>query len=129
MEWGGINNHQRTPFYRLDGNLAGIRGRDGILRPLVIPALWAIGPNELLMDDNSPCHRPRVTNNFTQAKKMSQGGSVPPSYPIWTQSNMSGLFWEDVSGRTTRRQPTVTPSSSSCSRTTTDTPDRSQKAP
>ena len=41
MDLGGINNlnHQRTPFYRLDGNLAGIRGGDGILRPLVIPAL------------------------------------------------------------------------------------------
>ena len=70
MELGGINHHQRTALYRVDGNLTGVRGRDEILRPLVIPALQAIGPYELSMDDNAPCHRPRVTINFTLAKNV-----------------------------------------------------------
>ena len=70
MEWGGINHHQRTALYRVDSDLTGIRGRDEILRPLVIPALQAIGPNAVLMDNNAPCHRLRVTNNFTRAKNI-----------------------------------------------------------
>ena len=72
MVWGGINHHQRTPLYRVDGNLTGIRYRDEILRPLVIPALQAVGPNAVLMDDNAPCHRARIVNNFIQANNVTR---------------------------------------------------------
>ena len=72
MVWGGINHHHRTPLYRVDGNLTGIRYRDEILRPLVIPALQAIGPNAVFMDDNAPCHRSRIVNNFIQANNVTR---------------------------------------------------------
>jgi hypothetical protein len=39
--WGGITAHGRTPLVAVAGNLTGIRYRDEIVQPYVIPFIQA----------------------------------------------------------------------------------------
>ena len=72
MVWGGISTHYRTPLIRVDGNLNGARYRDDILRPAVLPALRAVGPRAIFMDDNAPCHRSRLVNDFLRQQQVTR---------------------------------------------------------
>jgi hypothetical protein len=42
MVWGGITAHGRTPLVVVAGNLTGIRYRDEIVQPYVIPFIQAV---------------------------------------------------------------------------------------
>jgi hypothetical protein len=42
MVWGGITAHSRTPLVIVAGNLTGIRYRDEIVQPYVIPFITAV---------------------------------------------------------------------------------------
>ena len=91
MVWGGFSAQFRTPLYHIQGHLTGIRYRDEILRPLVVPLLRRIGPQALLQDDNAPIHRARVVNDFLQRQgiqRMDWPACSPDMNPIeniWDQ--------------------------------------------
>ena len=70
MVWGGILLEGATPLYVIQGSLAGQRHRDEIVRPLIQPALQAMGPGATLQDDNVTPHRARVVNDFLQQQKI-----------------------------------------------------------
>ena len=55
MVWGGFSTHHRTPLHIVNGRLNGVAYRDTILRPLVLPALQAVGNGAIFMDDNARC--------------------------------------------------------------------------
>ena len=69
--WGGFSLHHRTPLYHIKGNLTGLRYRDEILRPLVLPALNTIGAGAHLQDDNARPHRARVVRDFLQQNQVN----------------------------------------------------------
>ena len=72
MVWGGFSLAYRTPLYRVDGNMNGFAYRDQIVGPLVLPALQAMGPGAILMDDNAPAHRARVVQAYLQAQQVER---------------------------------------------------------
>ena len=72
MVWGGFSFNHRTPLHRVEGRLTGVTYRDTILRPLVLPALRAIGPGAQLQDDNAPCHRAAVVNRFLEEQHVTR---------------------------------------------------------
>lgn len=85
MVWGGIGRNFRTPLHRVEGNLTGVGYRDNILRPLVLPALHALGPDAILQDDNARPHRARVVNVFLEEQQVNHldwPASSPDLNPI-----------------------------------------------
>ena len=70
MVWGGMSLGTRTPLIRVDGNLNGVRYRDEILQPVVLPAVANMGPGAIFQDDNAPAHRARVVNDFLQQNQV-----------------------------------------------------------
>ena len=64
MVWGGMSLGTRTPLLHIDGNLNGVRYRDEVLRPAVLPALANLGQGAIFQDDNAPAHRARLVTNF-----------------------------------------------------------------
>ena len=72
MVWGGFSLHHRTPLHIVNGRLTGVAYRDTILRPLVLPALQAVGNGAIFQDDNAPCHRAAVVNAFLQQQGVNR---------------------------------------------------------
>ena len=70
MAWGGFHLRGRTPLYHVQGMLTGVRYRDEIVQPLIIPSLHAIGQEAMLQDDNATPHRARVVTTFLQQQKV-----------------------------------------------------------
>ena len=72
MVWGGMSLGTRTPLLRVDGNLNGVRYRDEILQPLVLPAIANMGLGAIFQDDNAPAHRARAVSNFLQQNQVNR---------------------------------------------------------
>jgi hypothetical protein len=70
MVWGGIYLHGRSPLQLVPGRLTGVRYRNDIVRPLIIPTLQAMGPGATLMDDNATPHRARVVNDYLRQQQV-----------------------------------------------------------
>lgn len=70
MVWGGFHLHGRTPLHLIQGNLTGVRYRDEVVRPIVIPTLQAMGPGACLQDDNATPHRAMVVRDFLQRQQV-----------------------------------------------------------
>nr|KAG5714667.1 hypothetical protein BaRGS_000155 [Batillaria attramentaria] len=70
MVWGGFHLHGRTPLYLIRGNLTGVRYRDEIVRPIIIPTLRAMGRGSCLQDDNATPHRAVVVRDFLQRQQV-----------------------------------------------------------
>ena len=47
MVWGGMSLGTTTPLHFVDGILNGIRYRDEVLEPIVLPALEHLGPGAI----------------------------------------------------------------------------------
>ena len=71
MVWGGMSMHTRTPLHQVAGNLNGQRYVNEILRPIAVPAVQALGPGAVYMDDNAPAHRARVANDFLRNQQVT----------------------------------------------------------
>ena len=72
MVLGGFNLQHRTPLPVVNGRLTGVVYRDSILRPLVMPALQAVGNGAVFQDNNASCHRAAVVNTFLQQQGVFQ---------------------------------------------------------
>ena len=64
MVWGGITAHGRTPLVVVAGNLTGIRYRDEIVQPYVIPLIQAQANNVTFQQDNARPHVVRVVRDY-----------------------------------------------------------------
>ena len=62
MVWGGISSRGRTALVVVDGTLTGIRYRDEIIRPHVLP--FVLQHNATLQQDNARPHVARVVTDF-----------------------------------------------------------------
>ena len=85
MVWAGFHMHGRTPLYRIRGNLTGVRYRDEIVMPLIIPTLQAMGAGAILQDDNATPHRARVVQDVLeqhQIERMNWPARSPDLAPI-----------------------------------------------
>ena len=67
MVWAGIFLNGRTDLIEIDGgSLTGVRYRDEVLRPVVVPIARAIGQNFILMQDNDCAHIAYVSWTMTE---------------------------------------------------------------
>jgi hypothetical protein len=64
MVWGSITAHGRTPLVVIAGNLTGIRYRDEIVQPYVIPFIQAQANNVTFQQDNARPHVARVVRDY-----------------------------------------------------------------
>ena len=70
MVWAGFHLHGRTPLYRIRGNVTGVRYRDEIVMPQVIPTLQSMGASAILQDDNATPHRTMVVQYVLQRQQI-----------------------------------------------------------
>ena len=85
MVWGGMSLATRTPLHLVDGILNGIRYRDEVLEPVVLPALGDLGPGAIFQDDNAPAHRARIVTTFLEEHQviwMAWSACSPDLNPI-----------------------------------------------
>ena len=60
MVWGAISFHHRSRLVVVPGNLNGMRYRDEILAPVVVPLMNANRGLTLFQQDNARCHTART---------------------------------------------------------------------
>jgi hypothetical protein len=64
MVWGGISHVGRTNLKMVDGKLNGIRYRDEILDPIVLPFIRTHLFSHVFQQDSATCHISRVAMHF-----------------------------------------------------------------
>ena len=96
MVWGGISAHHKTPLYHVVGNLTGVRYRNEVLQPFVVPALQQIGPNAVFHDDNARPVRSAAVNSFIQQEDINRM-SWPACSPVESDRTSLGRNWTSAS--------------------------------
>ncbi|GFV67133.1 transposable element Tcb2 transposase [Trichonephila clavipes] len=67
MVWAGFMMDDRTDLHLLyTGSVIAQRYRGGVLEPYVRLFRGAVGPGFILMDDNAPCHRAVLIDDFLE---------------------------------------------------------------
>jgi hypothetical protein len=64
MVWEGKTAHGRTPLVVVAGNLTGMRYRDELVQPYVIPFIQAQAKNVRFQQDNARPHIARVVRDY-----------------------------------------------------------------
>ena len=85
MVWGGISHNGKTDLVEINGNLTGLRYRDEILQPHVLPYAGAVGNGFILVDDNARPHRHHQVNEFVEengVERMDWPAKSPDLNPI-----------------------------------------------
>jgi hypothetical protein len=92
MVWGGITSHGKTPLVVVAGNLTGIRYRDEIVQPYVIPFIKAQANNVTSQQDNARPHVARVVRDYLTQQNVDllPWPSVSPDL-----SPIFGMKWND----------------------------------
>ncbi|GBM53287.1 hypothetical protein AVEN_52312-1 [Araneus ventricosus] len=86
MVWAGIMLDGRAPLHVFErGTVTGVRYRDEILEPYVRLFRGAVGPEFILMDDNTRPHRALLVDEFIESEDISRmdwPGRSPDLNPI-----------------------------------------------
>ncbi|GFV70292.1 transposable element Tcb2 transposase [Trichonephila clavipes] len=86
MVWAGIMMDGRTDLHFFDtGSVTAQRYRDEALEPYVRLFRGTVGPDFIFMDDNAPCHRAVLIDNFLETEniqRMSGPANSPDLNPI-----------------------------------------------
>ncbi|GFX87366.1 transposable element Tcb2 transposase [Trichonephila clavipes] len=86
MVWSGIMMDGRTDLHFFDtGSVTAQRYRNEVLEPYVRLLRGAVGPDFIFMDDNAPCHRAVLIDDFLETEniqRMSWPANSPDLNPI-----------------------------------------------
>ncbi|GFU85399.1 transposable element Tcb2 transposase [Trichonephila clavipes] len=73
MVWAGIMMDIRTDLHFFDtGSVTTQRYRDGVLEPYVCLFRGAVNPDFIFMDDNEPCHRAVLIDDFLEMENIQR---------------------------------------------------------
>ena len=100
MVWGGILHGVKSPLIVLPGNLAAVRYRDEILRPVAVPLVQQ--HQMTFQHDNAHPHVARVCQDF-----LANNNIVPLDWPPYSP-DLSPIehFWDELDRRVRRRRNT-----------------------
>ncbi|GFV69833.1 transposable element Tcb2 transposase [Trichonephila clavipes] len=71
MVWAGIMMDGRTDYHFFDtGSVTDQRYRDEVLQPYARLFRGAVGPDFIFMDDNAPCHRAVLIDDFLETENI-----------------------------------------------------------
>ncbi|GBM96867.1 hypothetical protein AVEN_156094-1 [Araneus ventricosus] len=71
--WAGIATNSRTDLYVFAGCcVTAVRYCDEILRPLVLPFIYAMGTDAIFMDDNARQHTARLVRSYLESETIPQ---------------------------------------------------------
>jgi transposase len=101
MVWTGITSHYRTELFRIQGNLTGLRYRDEILMPAVLPFMRQHPNVTLFQQDNARPHTARIYQAYLQHEHIQ---TLP--WPAFSP-DMSPIkhLWDELGRRVHNRQP------------------------
>ena len=101
MVWAGITSHYRTELFRIQGNLTGLRYRDEILMPAVLPFMRQHPNVRLFQQDNARPHTARISQAYLQQEHIQ---TLP--WPAFSP-DMSPIehLWDELGRRVHNRQP------------------------
>ena len=95
MVWGGYQETGTTLLYLILGNLVRFRKRNEILKPQIIPTLYAMGPGVTLQEGSATLHCARVVRNEMQHQscisRLSDCVGLP-DFTILRPQNIYGTF-------------------------------------
>ena len=100
MVWGAIAYGNRTRLYVVPGGaMTGVRYRDEVIEPFVVPFAANAGENFIFMDDNARPHRARVVTQCLEAhgiEHMDWPAKSPDLNPIEHVWDMMGRAIEEL---------------------------------
>ena len=102
MVWGGISHVGKTNLTIVVGNLNGIRYRDEILAPIVLPFIRTHHFNHVFQQDSARCHISRVAMNFLNENHIR----TLPWQTLSPDLNSIEHLWNEV-GRRVRRPESI----------------------
>ncbi|KFM74528.1 Transposable element Tc3 transposase, partial [Stegodyphus mimosarum] len=104
MVWAGMMMDGRTDLHFFGtGSVTGQRYRDEVLEPYVRLFQGAVGPDFIFMDDNAPCHRAVLVEDFLETENI-QRMSWPANSPDLNPIEPKSMFLELSSKRKTTRR-------------------------
>ena len=81
--WDGIHFNGKTPLCVIQGSLTGLRYRGEIVRPLIQPALQAVGPGVTLQDDYATPHRLPAAAGIPRTDLSACSPDLAPTEHVW----------------------------------------------
>ena len=99
MVWHGISHVGKTNLKIVVGNLNGIRYRDEILAPIVLPFIRTHHFDHVFQQDNARCHISRVAMNFLNDNHIR----TLPWSALLPDLNPSEHLWDEHGRRVRRR--------------------------
>ncbi|GFS95807.1 transposable element Tc3 transposase [Trichonephila clavipes] len=73
MAWVGIMMDGRTDLHFFaKGSVTAQRGRDEVLEPYARLFRGAVDPDFIFMDDNAPCHRAVLIDDFLETENIQR---------------------------------------------------------
>ena len=92
MAWGGMTGTHRTQLVILNGAITGLRYRDEVVRPHIVPFLQQHGPGLTLQQDNARPYVARVVQDDLHARQIptmvwpARSPDLSPIEHVWDET-------------------------------------------